>query len=311
MSFIDKLERKFGKFAIKNLMIYVIAMYTVGVLVAAFWPEVYDNYLCLDVSRVMQGEVWRVVTFIILPPTTNYLWIAISLYCYYFLGTTLERTWGSFKFNLYYFSGVIFTVIAAFIIYYVFGYVYIMGIWYINMALFLAFALMYSDVVFQLFFIFPIRARTLAYIDGALIVAQIVFGYASVFLSDNFKIGLMRIGIVPSQAIATEALVSLFNFVIFMLATNVKRKNKAQRDFNNAYKQAMKEQYEKAAKEAKQRTELKSKLSGKGAGLLIHKCAVCGKTNLDNPDMEFRFCSKCNGQEYCSEHLYTHIHISE
>lgn len=311
MSFIDKLERKFGKFAIRNLMIYVIAMYIVGFLVVVFWPNVYSDYLCLDVSKVLQGQVWRVITFIIMPPTTSYLWIAISLYCYYFLGTTLERTWGSFKFNLYYFSGILFTVIAAFIIYFVFGLVFPMSIYYINMALFLAFAVMYGDVVFQLFFIFPIKARWLAYIDGALIVAQIVFGYAANILPINVQIGLMQMGIMPHPVYATEALVSLFNFGIFMLATNVRRKNKAQRDFNNAYKQAMKEQYEKAAKEAKQRSELKSKLSGKGAGVLVHKCAVCGKTNLDNPDMEFRFCSKCNGQEYCSEHLYTHVHVNE
>ena len=43
-----------------------------------------------------------------------------------------------------------------------------------------------------------------------------------------------------------------------------------------------------------------------------HKCAVCGRTELDAPDLEFRYCSKCAGDhEYCSEHLYTHTHVTE
>ncbi|MGN0481342.1 MAG: hypothetical protein ACI4EV_07205, partial [Lachnospiraceae bacterium] len=103
MSWFDKLERKWGRYAIKNLMLYVIAVYAVGFIVISFWPDTYYNYLSLDVSKILQGQVWRIITFVIQPPNTNIFWIFISLYFYYFLGTTLERTWGAFKFNVYYF----------------------------------------------------------------------------------------------------------------------------------------------------------------------------------------------------------------
>lgn len=311
MSWFDKLERKWGRYAIKNLMLYVIAVYAVGFIVISFWPDTYYNYLSLDVSKILQGQVWRIVTFVIQPPNTSIFWIFISLYFYYFLGTTLERTWGAFKFNVYYFSGIFFTVLAAFIIYFAFdGLVFPMSIYYINMALFLAFAVMYSDMTFLLFFIIPIKAKWLAYFDGAIILAQIVFGYAWRLLPENVFYGMMNIGIIPHPVYATEALVSILNFIVFMLMTKVHFKNKAQRNFRNAYKQTARMQAEKNS-ESDRKTSFKGHFSGTMNNKAVHKCAVCGRTEIDNPELEFRFCSKCySNYEYCNEHLYTHKHVS-
>ena len=46
--------------------------------------------------------------------------------------------------------------------------------------------------------------------------------------------------------------------------------------------------------------------------LTHHKCAVCGRTEKDDPNLEFRYCSKCEGNlEYCMDHLYTHKHVTK
>lgn len=335
MKWFDKLERKLGRFAIRNLMWYIIAIYAVGFLVQTFWPDVYANYLSLDISMVMKGQVWRLITFIIQPPNSSLFWLLISLYFYYFIGTSLERAWGSFKFNVYYFSGIIFTVIAAFVIYFAFdGLVFPMSIYYINMALFLAFAVMYSDVQFLVLFIIPVKAKWLAYFDGGIILAQIVFGYAWQLLPDNIWYGLWSIGIVPHPVYATEALVSILNFIVFMVISRVRFKSKTQRNFHDAYKQAEKMQKQRE-KEARKKNSTfrtggsaeydssdnagapKAGTASRGSFKTsvrsgpIHRCAVCGRTELDNPELEFRFCSKCySNYEYCSEHLYTHRHVT-
>ncbi len=307
MKWFDKLERKFGKYAIKNLIYYIIAIYAMGFVILHFFPQVYYQYLALDVSKVLEGQVWRVFTFILFPPDSSLFFLLISLYFYFFLGTILENAWGAFKFNIYYISGVLFTVIAAFIIYFTTGWVYPMGIYYINMAMFLAFATIMGEMQILLFFLIPIKVKWLAYFDGVFILATIVFGYAYNILPANVVRGLFEMGIVVSPVTATEALVSLLNFGIFLLVTKVHRKSRMQKKFVNAVNQATRE----AAKMDKQPKQEKIRPAKIKAGTLVHKCAVCGRTSEEFPDMEFRYCSKCySNYEYCSEHLYTHRHVT-
>ena len=130
------MERRFGKYAIKNLMLYIIALYVLGIIINIWTPLVYDTYLALDAQKILQGQVWRIVTFIIQPPSnTNIIFLIFVLYFYYMIGTVLENIWGAFRFNLYFFTGIIFHVIAAFIIYFAFGINYHMSTYYINLAL--------------------------------------------------------------------------------------------------------------------------------------------------------------------------------
>jgi membrane associated rhomboid family serine protease len=137
MNWINKMERRFGKYAIKNLMLYIIALYVLGIIINIWTPLVYDTYLALDAQKILQGQVWRIVTFIIQPPSnTNIIFLIFVLYFYYMIGTVLENIWGAFRFNLYFFTGIIFHVIAAFIIYFAFGINYHMSTYYINLALF-------------------------------------------------------------------------------------------------------------------------------------------------------------------------------
>lgn len=135
------MERKFGKFAIPNLMKYILAIYVVGWLLRIATPGVYETYFMLDASQILRGQVWRIFTFLLQAPSDNPLFLLIALYFYYMIGSVLERSWGSFRFNVYYFTGVIGTVLAAIIIYLITGHVYYLDTTYINASLFLAFAL--------------------------------------------------------------------------------------------------------------------------------------------------------------------------
>ena len=120
MKFIDKLERKFGNRGIENLTIYIIVSYVLGYALMYINPGAL-SMLSLNVSEILHGQIWRLVTWIIYPPSTSSaLWFVIAiLFFYYPISASLERTWGSFRFTVYILSGMIFTVISAFILYFI------------------------------------------------------------------------------------------------------------------------------------------------------------------------------------------------
>lgn len=329
MNRFDKLERKYGRYAIKNLMYYIIALYTLGFILEIFFPNVYDSYLSLNAEAILHGQVWRIITFIIQPPSTSIFWIFFSLYMYYMIGTILENVWGSFRFNVYFFMGVILNVVAAIIIYLIFGINLPLSTYYINLALFMAFATIAPESRVMLFFIIPIKIKWLAYFDGIYIVLTIIIGYLSPLLpllgdaaGGTLLNGFISLGLLPyagsfgavcalAYVNATAALLSMLNFFVFFLMTRRSHATVGQR----AFKRAMKEQ--KRNNMQRTRTvETNNNQNSNGKGFVKipktvrHCCAVCHRTEIDAPDLEFRFCSKCEGSyEYCSDHLYTHIHV--
>ena len=155
MDWLSKLERRFGKYAIPNLMFYIIIMYGAGFVLNLINPTFYYQYLSLDATAILHGQIWRIITFMIQPPSTSLIFIIFALYLYYMIGVELERAWGAFRFNLYFFSGVIFHVIAEILVYLFTGMSLPIDTWYLNMSLFFAFAALYPDVKFLLFFIIP------------------------------------------------------------------------------------------------------------------------------------------------------------
>lgn len=295
MNFFDKLERKYGKYAIRNLMKYIIVLYIIGWAIEIINQDFYNDILALNIGAVLHGEVWRLVTFIIMPPqNTSYFFMIFSLYLYYVLGTNLERVWGAFKFNVYFFMGVIFHIIAAFIIYFIWGISWPLTTYYLNMSLFFAFACVYPDMELLLFFILPIKIKWLAIIDGVYFGATIFFGFFIKYLPAATQLSLLKVllnlGIVPLPQIAVAALVSLLNFVVFFFMTrNYKRVSPKEIHRRNSYR--------------KQVVHSRSQAS-------VHKCDICGRTSIDYPELSFRYCSKCAGNhEYCQDHLFTHEHI--
>lgn len=289
MDWMNKLERKFGKYAIPNLMYYVIILYAVGFVLDIFAPSFYMQYLSLDAYAILHGQVWRLITFIIQPPSSSIWFMVFTLYLYYMIGRELEYAWGTFRFNLYFFTGVLFHIIAAMLMYFILKVSLPVGTYYLNMSLFFAYAALYPNHQFLLFGILPIKVKYLAWIDGA------YFGYTilQAFLP---AYGGNALGGWFYQANALAAFVSLLNFLIFYLSSRnmrrfspkeVKRRHTYHKEVNEGIRNQ--EHYADGAK---------------------HRCAVCGRTELDDATLEFRYCSKCNGNyEYCQDHLYTHEHI--
>ena len=271
MNWMDVLERKFGRFAVRNLMLYLIIFYVFGYMIGMANPGFYYQYLALDASAICRGEVWRIVTFLLWPPATNPLWLALLSFIYYQLGRTLEQMWGTFRFNLYMIIGILGYVLAALIIYFIWGQVYLLTAGNLYLTMLLAFAMTIPDMQFYLYFVIPVKAKWLGIFYGVMIILE--------FVQSN---GPGRVAVV----------MSVLNFIVFFFSN----KRPVQR-----------------AKQAKRRRDFTVKMQPKTPGSgPRHRCAVCGKTEQDDPNLEFRFCSKCEGNyEYCLEHLYTHIHVTK
>ncbi len=290
MNWLNKLERKIGRYAIPNLIVWMIGAYTIGFVLYTVSPGIL-NLLTLSPYHILHGQIWRLFTWVLMPTESNLIFLLIMALFYYQLGTTLERTWGTFRFNVYIFSGMIFTVIGAFVLYAIYyvqnlaaiaampalaanlssslGWGYSVN--YINMSIFLAFAVMYPDMQVMLYFIIPIKMKWMAIVYGVLIVYNFV---------------------ISSWAGRISIVMSMLSFIVFFLSTrNLKRYTPHEVHRRQKFKAQMRE-------------------PRPGSGITKHKCAVCGRTELDAPELEFRFCSKCEGNyEYCSDHLFTHQHI--
>lgn len=271
MNFLRKMERKFGRYAIHNLMYYIIILYGMGIIISMFESSsgisIYSRYLSLNASAILQGQVWRIVTFLICPPSRGIFFNLIAMYLYYSLGTNLEQVWGTFRFNVYFFMGMLGHVLGALLIYMFTGYSLEFTTYYLNFSLFFAFAATFPDMQFLLI-ILPIKAKWLA----------LFFGFDFLY---SFVMG--------GAVTRWEIILSLLNFIIFFLMT---------RNYNRVN-----------PKEIKRKKEFKQQVNNV-TKITHHKCAVCGRTEKDDPNLEFRYCSKCEGDfEYCMDHLYTHKHV--
>ena len=187
-------------------MKYICVIYVVGYLIQMFNPLLYFYYLDLDAEAILHGHIWRIITFIFYPPSTSFLWMIVALFVYYSLGMTLERVWGTFKYNFFYFTGVILLVLAAILIYLVTGYSVQLYPTYMTFSIFLAYALTFPETTFLLYFIIPIKAKWLA-------IAEVVL-YLFYFVA------------LPGLGNKVAILVSLLNVALFFLLTNQRPKNR-------------------------------------------------------------------------------------
>ena len=287
MNWMDKLEKKIGRYALPNLMWYVILLYAVGFVLDLVEPNLYYTWLALDAEAILRGQIWRIVTFIIQPPNSGIIFMVFALYFYYMIGRALEYSWGVFRFNLYFFMGVIFHVLAAILAYLIFGASLPMGTFYLNLSLFFAYAVMFPNQEFYFMMLIPIKVKYLAWLDAAYFAWTILQAFLPAY-------GGSYLGVFY-KANALAAAVSILNFLIFYLYSK------------NMRRYAPKEVYRRKKYQNQVRQARQSTLQGNGAR---HRCSVCGRTELDDPNLEFRYCSKCNGNyEYCQDHLFTHEHV--
>lgn len=285
---VDRFAYNHPRFGIPNLMKFIVAGNALVYLLAVFAGYQSVSFLAFRWSAVLSGELWRLVTFIFMPgyyTTGDVLWLALFLYFYYMIGTTLEREWGTAKFNLYYLSGVVLTLIVGVVTGLLFGDAWITGTSYVNLSMFFAFAVLYPETRFLIFFIIPVKVKWLAWIDAAFFALTVLLNLAG---------GSVLGALLP--------VIALLNFFVFFW-TNITdeisyRRGRARHQTAHQtiqFKSAVRQQKKKEAERGYR-----------------HKCAVCGRTDTDFPDLEFRYCSRCAGYHcFCQDHIFSHEHFTE
>ncbi len=279
-------EKRFGKYAIQNLSLMLILCYAAGYIIQLFNSN-FLTYLTLNPYAILHGQVWRLVTWIVVPPSSLDPFTIIMLFFYYSIGTSLERTWGTYRYNVYLLSGMLFTIAGSFVwmgleyftatesipaayasVLFTYGSMYF-STYYINMSIFLAYAATFPDMQVLLMFIIPIKVKWMGILYGVMMAYEFIFAGNIV---SRIALGF-----------------SLLNFVIFFF-TSRKRVHLS-------------------PKQMKRRAEFRQEVK-RNTRITKHKCAICGQTDEDDETLEFRFCSKCNGNyEYCQNHLFTHTHV--
>jgi len=290
------LRRRFERFCfrhrnkgIPNLMLYI----SLGSALVYLFTMITGNtilyeYLAFDRELILQGQVWRLFSYSLLYNAGNIVLTAISLFCYYSLGRAIENNWGTLRFNLYYFFGIVLMDLYSM----VFG-----GgadVFYLNLSLFLAYATLYPDSHFLLFFIIPVKAWIFAVFDLALTFYQVLI-YSIPYFAFPYNL---------------FPLVALLNYFLFF-----------GKDVANvipvSWRANARRLFKKKSKPAKQPKTVPFPNAGsyeasvaKPQGPYTHRCTVCGKTDTSDPELEFRYCSRCKGYYcYCQEHISNHSHI--
>jgi membrane associated rhomboid family serine protease len=261
-------------------MLYI----SLGTALVYLMSQINNNYLLynllyFDRQLILQGQIWRLFTYPLTYHIENLMLMAVSLFCYYSLGRAMESIWGTLRFNLFYFTGVVLMDIYCMI----FGGT--ASVTYLNLSLFLSYATLFPDAQFLLFFIIPVKAWIFALFDLAIVVMDL--------LLYPFPYNLF-------------SLISLANYFLYfgMDVLNVLPpawRIKIQRKFRKQPSQRPKViRFETSQAKPKAAPQTN----------YTHRCTVCGRTDVSNPELEFRYCSRCKGYYcYCEEHISNHSHI--
>lgn len=283
------LRRDFERFCyrhrdkgVSNLMLFVALGTAIMYVFMMIDPSnlLYSAFV-FNRTAILQGQIWRLITYIFIPTDDNPLLLAISLFFYYYIGRSIESSWGSFRFNLFYFTGVLITDLAALLL----GVNATVG--NLNLSLVLAFATLFPENQVLLFFIIPLKMKYLAWVYFVLALWEVI---AYPFPYNLFPI---------------FALLNYFLFfgsdILSVLPDFLTRGRGRTKPFGSFFTQ----------KKQKPNPNWASGYQSKdGQKPYRHKCTVCGRTDTDYPGLEFRYCSKCNGYYcYCIDHINNHVHI--
>ena len=287
------LRRRFERFCyqnrtkgIPNLMLYITIGSALVYAMSMFdQSSILYAILCFDRAAILQGQIWRLFSFVFAYDAGNILLTAISLLCYFSLGRAMENTWGTFRFNLFYLTGVVLMDVFCML----FGGA--ATVYYLNLSLFLGYATLYPDAHFLLFFFIPVKAWIFAMVDIVVTIYDIVRVTA---------MGLFPLSLFPLVAIANYFLFfgkDVANIIPLSWRINIQRlfkKKPAKKTGTIPFPTAG----------SYQATTVKVKAP------YTHRCTVCGRTDLSNPELEFRYCSRCNGYHcYCEDHISNHTHV--
>ncbi len=278
---------------IPNLMLYV----SLGTAIVYLLSMISDtavlyDWLYFDRDLILKGQVWRLVSYVLTYSAGNVLLTAISLVCYYSLGRAMENLWGTLRFNLFYLSGILLMDIYGLLFPGMQGFDYV-DVSYLNLSLFLAYATLYPDSHFLLFFIIPVKAWIFAVFDLAITLYNVITLSIPYFF---FPYNLF-----PLVALGNYFLFfgkDVLNVIPVSWRVNARRlfKKKPKNQKSNVIQFQSAGSYEASTAKPKEP--------------YTHRCTICGRTDVSNPELEFRYCSRCNGYHcYCEDHISNHTHI--
>lgn len=284
---IDRFCLTHPRFGIPRLMLYIVIgnviMYLFGLMDTT---NTLISLLYFDPAMFCRGQIWRMFTFVLVPSTSSgLLLVALSLYFYYFIGSALEQAWGSGKFTIYYGSGMLLNVLYSLIVYWITGTRIYVSPSYLNLSLFFAFATLWPEQRVLLFYILPIKVKWLAYVDAAFFVYTVV---------SYLAYGFPTMAFVPVVAMLAYLVFCgewLFDRLRPGYVKGKVRQKARTIQFREAAEQVNREQRRQG---------------------YTRKCAVCGRTDADDPTLEFRYCSRCAGYHcFCADHINNHVHFTE
>lgn len=292
----NSLRKRFERFCFKhrnkgipNLMLYISIGAALVYLVTMFTQNpIFFDYLRFDRELILRGQVWRLITFpLVYGIGYNPVLLLISLFCYYSLGRAIENSWGTLRFNLFYATGML--LMSAFCLIFG-GYT---DAYYLNLSLFLAYATMYPDAQFLLFFIIPVKAWIFAVVDLAITLYEVI--------ALTLPVCYFPVNLFPLVAIANYLLFfgkDVANVIPLSWRINLKRLFTKKSEPKTAKTVPFPNPAAQEATATKPRTPY------------THRCSMCGRTDISHPDLEFRYCSRCQGYHcYCIDHINSHTHV--
>ena len=303
---------------IPNLMLYItIANAVVYIMSKIDGTNTLFNILCFDRAAILQGQVWRLITCICTSVFGygNILFVAISLICYYSLGKAVENAWGTLRFNLFYLTGILLMDLFAMVFggipfvlngititpdnspLFFFSFYADMGS-YLNLSLFIAYATLYPSAQFLFLFIIPVRAWIFALV------------YLGITLYDVINLTFNACAFPHSLF----PLVALLNYFLFFGKDVV---NVIPMSWRVNTRRLFRKKPKKTASQPQRPNVIPFPSAGSYQATVAtpkapynHRCTVCGRTDVSNPELEFRYCSRCNGYYcYCEDHISNHEHI--
>ena len=279
MDRIDRFCILHPRFGIRRLMLYIVIGNILVYLLSMMDTTglVYQK-LCFSGQAILRGEVWRIVTYVFVPSTGGQLFLfLISMYFYYWIGSSLENEWGTGKFTIYYLIGALLQAIFGVALTLILRQDVLITATYLNLSMFFAFATLFPEVRVLLFFILPIKIKWLAYVNAAFFVYEIIATW------NAFPVNLLPVVAVLNYLLFCGGW--LFDFV---RPSRVQQQRKTVQ-FKTEARRIEKQQAQRGYR---------------------HKCEVCGRTDADNPELQFRYCSKCAGYHcYCEDHIGNHTHV--
>ena len=285
MNWITKLERKYGRFCIPNLINILIGGQILVYAIELFVNQYISFYLSLSRSALFAGQIWRLFTFVLVPFSGGGpLSVVLGIYFTWFVGSALEREWGTAKFTLFYLACAVLMVVFG-MISILWSPLPVVSSGNLNQILFLAFATLYPDALIRVYLILPVKAKWLAAL------------YVLLTLYDLLRSGMWAALFTLPQLLAVWLVYLVFFWdrigdLLREFGFAVRHQNSHQ---TIQFKSAVKQQRKKAQQQGYR-----------------HKCEVCGRTDTDFPDLQFRYCSKCAGYHcFCEDHIFNHTHFTQ